>query len=210
MDVYDYAKAHDIELIDLTCPNVSKIHKQVQDFSNKGYFIFLFGIRNHPETIGSFSFCGENSFLIESPSDIDLGLSALYSSGLQNVLIISQTTFSVSLFEEMKDIICKKLEPDFNIHIENSICMATSLRQLEAKEISSKSDLMIVIGGKNSSNTKKLYEVSKDNCENVLKIETKDELDEDFLSSFENIGIIAGASTPSDIIDDVVEFVKNI
>lgn len=210
MDVYDYAKSHNIELIDLTCPNVSKIHNQVQEFASNNYFIFLFGINNHPETIGTFSFCGENSFLIENISDIEPAIDAFLDSKLKDILIISQTTFSISLFEEMKDIICKKLEPDFNIHIENSICMATSLRQLEAKEISSKSDLMIIIGGKNSSNTKKLYEVSKENCENVLKIEAKEDLDKDYIRNFENIGIIAGASTPSDIIDDVVEFIKSI
>lgn len=209
-DVYEYAKSHNIELVDLTCPKVSKIHSQVQDFANKDYFIFLFGVKNHPETIGTFSFCGKNSFLIESSSDIETGISALYTSNLKNVLIISQTTFSVSLFEDMKNTIIKKLEPDFNIHIENSICNATSLRQLEAKELSSKSDLMIIIGGKNSSNTKKLYEVSKENCENVLKIETKEDLDKEFIKNFQNIGIIAGASTPSDIIDNVLEFLKSI
>lgn len=110
----------------------------------------------------------------------------------------------------MKNTIFQSLNNSFNIHVENSICNATNLRQLEANEISSKSDLMIVIGGKNSSNTKKLYEVSKVNCKNVIKIETKEELDPHFLRNFQNVGVIAGASTPSDIIDDVVEFLKGI
>lgn len=209
-DVYDIARKNNIELIDLTCPKVLKIHEQVQNFANKNYFIFLFGIKDHPETIGTYSFCGKNTFLIESKNDISLALDALKSSDLKDLLIISQTTFSINLFEEMKNTILNSLSNDFNIHIEKSICNATDLRQREAEEISKKVDLIIVIGGKNSSNTKKLYEISKKNLDNVLLIQTKDELDLNFIKSFKSVGIIAGASTPSYIIEDVVSLLKNI
>lgn len=209
-EVYDYAKEHHIELIDLTCPNVLEIHKQVQKFAKDNYFIFLFGIKNHPETIATYSFCGDNSYVIENINDVSSAISNLKASALKDILIISQTTFSVSLFDELLNVIRETLGNDFNIHVEKSICNATDLRQKEAYEISSKSDLMIIIGGKNSSNTKKLYEVSKKNCKNVLHIETKNELDKDFVKNFKTVGIIAGASTPSDIIEDVVHFCEAI
>ncbi len=209
-DVYNYAKEHEIELIDLTCPNVLKIHEQVQKYSNDNYFIFLLGIKNHPETIGTYSFCGENSYLIEELSDIDNAIINLKNSNLKNLLIISQTTFSVKLFDEIVSEVLKRFSKNYNIHVEKSICNATDLRQQEAKEISSKVDLMIIIGGKNSSNTKKLYEVSKMNCENVMHIETKNELDSKFIRNFKSIGIIAGASTPDFIINDVVDFCNSL
>ena len=208
-EIYDYAKEHKIQLIDLTCPNVSKIHKQVDEFSKRNYFIFLFGIKNHPETIGTYSFCGQNSYIIEKEDDIIPAINKLKTSNLKNVLIISQTTFSTSLFEELKNIILNSLVVNFNIHIEKSICNATDLRQNEAFEISSKVQLMIIIGGKNSSNTQKLYEISKKNCRNVLYIQTKSDLNLDYIKKFENIGIIAGASTPSSIINEITEFCIN-
>lgn len=195
-EVYNLAKLKNIELIDLTCPKVLKIHDQVQAFSNDNYFIFLFGIKDHPETIGTFSFCGNNSCIIETKADIENAINSFKSSGLNNLLIISQTTFSLSLFDEMVDIIKNSLNFNCNIHIEKSICNATNLRQLETKDISSKVDLMIIIGGKNSSNTKKLYEVASNTCNNVLSIQTKQDLDLNFVKNFENIGIVAGASTP--------------
>ncbi len=207
-NVYETAKIRKIKLVDLTCPKVLRIHKQVEDFAKDNYFIFLFGIKNHPETIGTFSFCGNNSYLLESKEDIDNAILSFKSSGLKDLLIISQTTFSLSLFDEMTSIISDILAPDYNIHIEKSICNATSLRQLETEELSSKVDLMIIIGGKNSSNTKKLYEVALKNCKNVVHIQTKEDLDLDFVKTFENIGIMAGASTPDYIIDDVYNAIK--
>lgn len=209
-NVYDYAKEHDIELIDLTCPNVIKIHNQVESFSNNGYFVFLFGIKEHPETVGTYSFCGKNSYILEEAQDIPFAIDKLKASGLKDVLIISQTTFSLNLFEEMCSTILDKLQSTYNVQIEKSICNATSLRQKEASELSSKVQLMIIIGGKNSSNTKKLYEVSKENCKNVLSIETKDDLDIDFVKNFKNAGIIAGASTPDYVIQDVISTLSKL
>lgn len=186
-NTYEYAKTHNIELVDLTCPNVLKIHENVQKFANQNYFIFLIGIKDHAETIGTYSFCGTNSYIIENESDILKGVDALKSSKLKDVFIISQTTFSVALFEKITNSITEILGSEFNIIIEKSICNSTDVRQKEAYEISKTVPLMIVIGGKNSSNTKKLYEVSKINCENVIHIETKDELDLDFIRNFKRI-----------------------
>lgn len=184
---YEYANSHNIELIDLTCPNVLKIHDDVQKFAKDNYFIFLIGIKNHAETIGTYSFCGKNSYIIENEDDILESISILKSSNLKDVLIISQTTFSVSLFDKITNSITNILGSDFNIHIEKSICNSTDVRQKEALEISKTVPLMITVGGKNSSNTKKLYEVSKINCKNVIHVETKDELDLNFIKNFKKV-----------------------
>ena len=209
-ETYEIAKKRNIEIIDLTCPKVLKIHNQVEDFAKKNYFIFLIGIKNHPETIGTYSFCGNNSYIIESTEDINGAINALKSANLKNVLIISQTTFSIKLFDEITNIITSLLDKSYNIHIEKSICNATSLRQEETKEIASNVDLMIIIGGKNSSNTKKLFDVASDYCKNVIHIETKDELDLSFIKKFKKIGIMAGASTPEYIVNEVYEKCESV
>ena len=168
----------------------------------------MFGVKDHPETIGTYSFCGKHSYLIENVCDISQAISSLLEANLKNVLIISQTTFSINLFEALVKQILNSLDNSFNIHIEKSICNATNLRQLEASKLSSNVDLVIIIGGKNSSNTKKLYEVSSQNCKNVLHIQTKDDLDLNFVKDFKKCAIIAGASTPNSIIEEVIDVVK--
>ena len=208
-EVYQIAKERNIELIDLTCPKVLAIHKQVEDFANNNYFIFLLGVKNHPETIGTFSYCGKNSYIIESADDIKDAIYFLKSTSLKNILIISQTTFSLSLFDDIVKNILSSLDSSYNIHVEKSICNATNLRQLETEEIAKKVDLMIIIGGKNSSNTKKLYEIANKYCKNNLYIQTKDDLSLDYIKKFENIGIVAGASTPDYIINEIYLSCKN-
>lgn len=207
--VYDTAKERNIKLLDYTCPFVLKIHETVSKYSKNNYFIFLLGIKTHPETIGSISFCGDNSYLIEDLSDISLALNELQKSGLKNLLIICQTTFSVSLFEEIISEVKSHITSNINLEIKNTICDTTSIRQKETEDIAKKVDLMIVIGGKHSSNTKKLFEISEKNCKDTLLIQTKDDLNHKYLQCFNKIGIIAGASTPQNIIEDVVDFCKN-
>ena len=202
-ETYDLANEKHIDLIDLTCPKVLKIHKTVESFSKNNYFIFLFGIKDHPETIGTISFCGDNSYIIENENDIQNAFNKLYESKIKKVLIISQTTFSVSLFNEFTKMITETLDSSYEVHIERSICDATNLRQQETEEIASVVELMIIIGGKNSSNTKKLYEISIKKCKNVLFIQTKDDLDINYLKNFNKIGIMAGASTPGYIIEEI-------
>ena len=130
-------------------------------------------------------------------------------SNLKKLLIISQTTFSVPLFENIAQQIKTNISQEVELVIKNTICNTTSIRQKEAENISKKVDLMIVIGGKHSSNTKKLYEISQQNCKNVLLVQTVSNLEHQYLQRFERIGIIAGASTPQSIIDDIVFFCKN-
>lgn len=207
-EVYDKANELNIEVFDYTCPSVLRIHKIAEEYAQKGYYIILVGGKKHPESIGTFSFCGENSFLLESEDELPNVINNIKESGIKNIFIIVQTTFSLEKFESIVNSIKEKLDKNFNIEVKNTICNATKIRQEETCEISKKVDYMIIIGGKNSSNTKKLYELSKKNCSNTVIVETKDELDLKEIKKFNKIGIMAGASTPDESIQDVVNAIN--
>lgn len=209
-DVYEIAKKKDIEIKDYTCPNVLKIHSIAEEYSKKGYYIFLCGSKNHPENIGTISFCGKNSAIIETEEDVFECLEQFKSTDIKKLLVISQTTYSLEKFYIIEEIIKNELKKDIELVIKNTICKATELRQKETLKISKEVDYMIIIGGKNSSNTKKLYEIAKKNCNNSICIETAEELKLDDLKRKEKIGIMAGASTPKESIDEVCIKLKSI
>ncbi len=207
-DIYEIANLKNIKLLDFTCPFVLNIHNLVTQYAKDNYFIFLLGVKTHPESIGTLSFCGNNCYLIETLSDVAFAIDFFKKSGLSDLLIISQTTFSVSLFEDIVNKVKTSVDSNINIKIENTICNTTSIRQKETEEIAKKVDLMIIIGGKHSSNTKKLFEVSQKYCKNTLLIQTKNDLNYEYLQGFNKIGIMAGASTPQRLIEDVAFFCK--
>lgn len=206
-EIYELAKEKNIELVDYTCPNVLKIHEVTSEYKNKNYYIFVIGNKEHPETIGTISYCGNNYSCIESEDDINDSINKLQKSNIKDLLIIVQTTFSEAKFKLIKEKIETQLK-DINIVVKNTICAATSTRQKETENLSKEVDCMIIIGGKNSSNTKKLYEIAEKNCQKAIAIETKEELNIDDLKSYEKIGIMAGASTPKKNIDEVVELLN--
>lgn len=207
-EVYEYAKNNNIKLVDLTCPKVLKIHKQAEALAEKGYFIILIAQKNHPEAIGTISFCGKFRKIIENIEEVPSIIKEINKSKKKKVAIISQTTFSMKKFEEICESLKENLEADVNLEIYNTICNATSLRQKETAQIAEEVEAMIIIGGKNSSNTKKLYEIAKESCPNTFLIETKDELDIKQMNKFNKIGIMAGASTPNASIEEVVEIFR--
>ena len=131
-------------------------------------------------------------------------------SNRQKLAIVVQTTFSLQKFAEITEKIKEKME---NLHVDieiiNTICNATKIRQEETEEMSKNVDYMIIIGGKNSSNTKKLYEISKRNCINTVCIESANEINKENLKQGNIVGIMAGASTPQCSINEVIELVKN-
>lgn len=204
-EIYKQAEEKNIEVIDYTCPNVLKIHKIAEDYEKQGYYIFLTGAENHPEIIGITSYCGENYTLIENEEDVEKAIENLEKLNIKKLLVISQTTYSTKKFEKIKDMIQEKLPKDIEIVIKNTICLATETRQKETKELSTKVNAMIIIGGKNSSNTKKLYEVASENCKNTICIETKNEIDKKQYEGINCIGIMAGASTPQNSIDEIIK-----
>ncbi len=206
--IYEYAKNNKIELKDYTCPSVLKIHNIAEEYVSQGYYIFLCGSKVHPENIGTISYCGENSFNIEKIEDVEIAIRNLEKSNIKKVALISQTTFSLKAFKEIEQKIKEILEKDYEVIIRNTICNATEKRQVETEELAKRVDFMIIIGGKNSSNTKKLYEISKKNLEKTIVIEDYREIDLKELNGMKKVGIMAGASTPNQSIDEVIELLK--
>lgn len=209
-DIYKYVKENNLEIIDFTCPNVLRIHEIAKEYAKNGYYIFLCGSKKHPENIGTLSYCGKNVSVIEDETQIEDAISNFKKSKIEKILIIVQTTYSVSKFEFIENKIKEILSSTTSIVVKNTICPATELRQNETKEISKDVECMIIIGGKNSSNTKKLYEISKQNCENSMCIESVQDIDITRLKEYSKIGIMAGASTPQKEIKKVVELIEKI
>lgn len=209
-NIYETAKKNGIKLKDYTCPNVLKIHKLAEKYSKEGYYILLFGERKHPENIGTISYCGDKLFVIENEEQLFNAIDAMNKWNVKDVVVISQTTFSLEMFQVFKEILEDELNKNVNLVIENTICYATQIRQQETERMAQEVDLMIIIGGRNSSNTKKLFEIAEDNCKSAICIETKDEIKNINFSLIKTIGIMAGASTPQSSIDEVREMIERI
>ena len=202
--VYDILQKNGNEVIDATCPFVKKIHNIVMDESSKGNTVVIIGDRKHPEVKGIVGWCVNGTPIVIGSEEEALSFTEACANGeydiAENISIVSQTTFNYRKFNNIVDIIRNKL---YNVTAYKTICNATSVRQREAQEIASKVDAMIVIGGRNSSNTQKLYEISKKECENTYYIQTLVDLDLTTFESVGRVGITAGASTPNNIIKEV-------
>ena len=181
---------------------VLKVQNIAEEFSQNDYFIFLLGAKSHPENIGTLSHCGKDYSIFEKEDEISKAIEEFEKSKKKKLLLISQTTFSLERFYKIKEKLQPLIKKDVDFVVKNTICRTTELRQKEIEELSKKVDTMIIIGGKNSSNTKKLYEVAKKNCKNTILIETVQELE--IKAPIEKAGIMAGASTPKESIDEVV------
>lgn len=206
VDMYKLAKKRNLTIYDLTCPKVLKVHELAESLVQEGYFIILIAQKRHPEAVGTISFCGKNSMIIEDENDIPEFVEVYEKSNLDKIAIISQTTYSVSKFDDICSLISDKFD---NVFVHNTICMATSQRQMETVELSKKVDAMIIIGGINSSNTQKLYGVSKENNNNTFIIQTVDDLKKESFDGYEHVGVMAGASTPKKSIDEVIEYLES-
>lgn len=204
-ETYAIAKKSNIELVDYTCPKVLKIHEIVEEYAKNGYYIFLCGNAKHPENIGTISFANKNITVIEKEEEVVRAIEKLQGTSFEKVLLISQTTFSLEKFYIIEEMIKNELPGSIELVVKNTICKATELRQKETEEISKKVDCMIIIGGKNSSNTKKLYEIGKKHVKECICIETADELRNIEIKKHCKIGVMAGASTPQESIQKVLE-----
>lgn len=208
--IYEEAEDNNIKLLDLTCPYVLRIHKMVSNYSEDNYYIFLVGAKKHPETIGTAGFCGVHYTILEDENDIPTAVENFRKSKLNKIFMVVQTTYNLEKFKKYANQV-EEMFKDTNteVKVENTICLATQERQEETNKISKEVDYMIIIGGRNSSNTKKLYEIAKKNCEDTICIETYKEIDINNLAEKKYVGIMAGASTPQSSIDEVVNLVKN-
>lgn len=197
--VYDDLNSRGIHVVDATCPFVKKIHNIVKKDSEAGRVIIIVGDPNHQEVKGIVGWCSGEVHVVDSEEGIISLIDAL-SDENREISVVSQTTFNLNKFNNIVDIIRNKL---YNVNVYETICNATAVRQKEAKEIASRVDAMIVIGGRNSSNTQKLYDISKKECENTYYIQTLVDLDLTTFESVSRVGITAGASTPNYIIKEV-------
>ena len=206
--VYEKLRQKKCEIVDSTCPFVKKIHDTVQEYAAQGYDIVIVGSREHPEVQGILGWCLPPGR--KSPERTDVGtvveteaeMEAFCPSNREKkVCVVAQTTFNYKKFKELVEIISKK---GYDIIAVKTICNATAERQQEASELAARSDAMIVIGGKNSSNSRKLFEISKNQCENTYFIQTLEDLDITCIESSASLGITAGASTPKNIIQEVL------
>ena len=192
-------------IVDATCPFVGKIHRIVREESEQGRRIIVIGSRNHPEVVGIQGWCG-TSEVYETPEELRAALEKIGKNGenLQKipVSVVAQTTINREIFDICGKIIKKQCT---NAKIFGTICNATDERQAEARLLAGKSDIMIVIGDRKSSNTKRLYEISTSLCDYVLYIEDATGLTGNEIQGMEQpfIGITAGASTPAWIIKEV-------
>ena len=195
-EIYDILEQQKLKIVDATCPFVKKIHNIVLDESNNGKTILIIGNDNHPEVEGIKGWVNGEVIVINKEEQIE----KLSLPEQTKACIVSQTTFNHNKFKYLVEIIRKK---GYDITVVNTICNATHVRQVEAQKISSKVDGMIVVGGKNSSNTQKLYDICRNECENTFYVQTVKDLNLHELKSLKSIGITAGASTPKNIIEEV-------
>ncbi len=217
---YEILKKRNVEIIDLTCPNVLAIHNIVEKYVTEGYYIFFIAERNHPEVIGTYGFCDGKCSIIENEEDIEVAFKETISN---KILVVAQTTFRIEKFEQFIQEIEEKVREINNnkeenskiiLEVKNTICNATRLRQEETEKISRQVDYMIIIGGKKSSNTRKLYDISVKNCKNAILVQNYLELEHDYKEELEKmktlskVGIMAGASTPKESIEEVINIIK--
>ena len=206
LPIYNELKQKQLVIQDATCPFVSKIHSIVTNASEKGDIILIAGNSEHPEVLGIKSRCSNAAYTFRDDTEL-LELLKKYPELKENsVSVVAQTTFNTEIWKKCLEIFKKDCT---NATLFDTICSATQSRQQKAAELSEKCDLMIVIGGTNSSNTAKLFHICSDHCRSVL-IQTADDLPVDDVKAAINIGVTAGASTPADIIKEVLSTMSEI
>ena len=205
--IYDMLKTAGISFVDVTCPFVLKIHRIVERESRAGKQIIIFGDPSHPEVKGICGWCEGSCTVLRNREDAE---NFVPDPG-RIPCIVSQTTFNYNKFKELVEILCKKRYDNNVLNIDNilnTICNATEERQKEAQSIAGEVDTMLVIGGRHSSNTQKLFEICKKECGNTYYIQTPVDLDSEMFHHSSYVGITAGASTPKKIIEEVQEHVR--
>lgn len=200
-EVEEKIRKSGIEFVDATCPLVKKVHNIIKQYREKGYYTIIVGDREHAEVIGLKGYAGEKSFVISSKEEADK------IPWLEKANIVSQTTQEEDFFYEIVKIVQKKVK---ELVVSNTICQPTRARQKETIELSKIADLVIVIGGRHSANTQRLYQICNKLSKNSILIENENELDYNIIKNKENIFITAGASTPLWLIERVEKKLKEL
>lgn len=206
--IYEKLRRQGLECVDATCPFVKRIHRIVEKESKAGKHIVIAGNPSHPEVEGIVSWCEGPFTVLETPEEAQAFLQRLQEEHPDREIplcIVAQTTFNYKKFEYIVEIFGEK---GYNVSVVNTICNATEERQAQARAIASEADVMIVIGGRHSSNTRKLYEICRKECAQTYFIQTLDDLHLDLPKAVRLVGITAGASTPNKLIEEVQNYVR--
>ncbi|MCM1100716.1 MAG: 4-hydroxy-3-methylbut-2-enyl diphosphate reductase [Clostridium sp.] len=190
-----------LECIDATCPFVKRIHRIVEKAGREGQHVVIAGNPGHPEVEGIKGWCNGPVTVLETEEEAR----KFQPDDGRKVCLIAQTTFNYNKFQSIVEIFCKK---GYNDNIVNTICNATEERQRSARELAAEADVMIVIGGKHSSNSRKLYEICSRECAHTYFIQTLDDLHLELPKAVRLVGITAGASTPNNLIEEVQNYVR--
>ena len=203
---YEKCEQKGLEVCDATCPFVYKIHKIVEKNTDENTPVFIAGDKDHAEVVGIMGFAASDVYCFKDEEELQTVIEKCQNMSKNPPIVVSQTTFNAKKWEIFKKIIKKVYT---NAIFFDTICDATTERQYEAEELAKKADLMVVIGGKHSSNTKKLFEICSKRTKTVL-IETADELNPAEFKSVRFVGVTAGASTPAVIIKEVLNTMTEI
>ncbi len=223
---YEYLRQKNVDgknLTDATCPLVTLVHNVAKQLKKEGYEIIIFGKFDHPETIGTRSHIkGDDTFVVEHPEDYPQLITYLTAHNFPRVALISQTTMSVFGYRQLIENLnahYDKVFEEIPLHLKDfsknfgyvdTICQPTKLRQSDTEDIAKISDLMIVVGGKNSSNAKELARTSEKYGVETYYIQTPEQLRPEWFIGKKNVGVSAGASTPDSSIQKVVQRIKDI
>lgn len=195
--VTDALEKRGCKIIDATCPRVKASQKMVERYSSENDYVVLTGDINHGEVIGIAGYAGENFSQIQDYEDAERF--NIKDGDNKNVILLSQTTYSPKEFEKIENLFKSKFH---NLAVMNTICPATNERQQALLELCSQVEGVLVVGGKNSANTKRLYQTAAANCKIAAHIQSAADIPQEFFN-LKTIGITAGASTPDEIIEDV-------
>ncbi len=200
--IYSILESVGATIVDATCPFVKRIHNIVREKSLEGYHIIIVGSAAHPEVEGIVGWCKGKVTVVENAEE-----AAAFEAPLgEKIFIVSQTTFNYNKFEYIVALFKNK---GYNVNVVNTICSATEERQRSAQKLAAEVDAMIVIGGKHSSNTAKLYEICSKECALTYYIQTLDDLRlEELPKAVRLVGVTAGASTPNKLIEEVQNYVR--
>lgn len=196
VQVMEEAKASGFDIIDVTCPFVGKVHRVVGSLVEQGYQVVVLGDSGHTEVRGIMSAAGPDALAVADPDELDLGMLT------KKVGIVSQTTQTAERYQRLVSHVASSA---YEIRAYNTICHATSERQRASLDAASRVDVMIVVGGKNSANTRRLAEVCGETGVPTYHVEVADEIAPEWLTGASVAGVTAGASTPDWLIEEVVD-----
>lgn len=198
-DIIDEAHRRGLDVVDATCPHVSKAHQAAARLAAEGYAVIIVGEADHPEVEGILGYAGEKALVVQSPEELPDVLPG------RRIGIVVQTTQSASRLAAIVERILPRVS---ELRVHNTICSATGQRQRSAEELASTVDVMVVVGGYNSGNTTRLVEICRGSCPDVYHVETSAELDPEWFEGCETVGVTAGASTPDEQIQGVIRAIE--